>query len=102
MKEQRKYQIQDLIEKIEKVDAMIKLHSSNPSKFMLDQYQAKKEKLLSYLIEELTDSSIRSPYSFRLIVLALKKFYPDIQVKSAPAKKEHAKALKELEKLLAA
>jgi len=78
MKESKKYQLQDLIEKIDKVDNMVKLHSGNPSKFMLEQYEAKKEKFLGYLIQELIDAKVRSPYSFWLIFLALKKYYPEI------------------------
>jgi hypothetical protein len=104
MKEQKKYQLQDLIEKIERVDAMVKLHKKNPSKFMLEQYQAKKEKLLSYLIDELIDADIRSPYSFKLIVLALMKFYPELQL-DKPAKgriKNDNSELREIEKVLAA
>lgn len=54
--ESKKYQLQDLIEKIGEVDKMVKIHSSNPSKFMLEQYKAKKEKLLGYLIDELSTS----------------------------------------------
>lgn len=85
---------------------MIKIHINNPSGFMLEQYQAKKEKLLSYLIEELTDAKVRSPYSFRLIMLALNKFYPDIQnkpVKLNLKKQDNINLddLKELERALA-
>jgi hypothetical protein len=78
MNEAKKYKLQDLIEKIDQVDQMIKLHSSNPSTFMLDQYKAKKEKLLSYLIDELVDSKLRSPYSFKLIFMAISKYYPNV------------------------
>ena len=77
--ESKIYQLQDLVEKIERVDKMVKLHSDNPSKFMLNQYKAKKEKLLGYLIDELVDTKLRSPYSFRLISLALNKFYPELE-----------------------
>ena len=71
------HMLQDLIEDLKKVDAMVKLHSSNPSKFMLNQYLAKKEKLLSFLIDELIDSKVRSVESFRIISLALMRFYPE-------------------------
>ena len=43
MKASKKHQLQDLIEKIGQVDKMVKLHSTNPSKFMLEQYKVKKE-----------------------------------------------------------
>ncbi|CAN5178525.1 hypothetical protein BH09BAC5_BH09BAC5_22240 [soil metagenome] len=105
----KKYQLQDLIERIERVDGMLKLHSANPSKFMLEQYEAKKVKLLGYLIDELVDSKIRSPYSFRLIVLALTKYYPQLTnenkdkiAKSKLLKSKNYKELKALEIVLAA
>jgi len=99
----KKYQLQDLIEKIDQVDKMITIHSSNPSKLMLEQYKAKKEKLLCYLIDELVDQKNRSPYSFRLILLALNKFYPDILNKNNRqlSKVKNYKELKELEAVLA-
>lgn len=100
MKESKKYQLQDLIDKIDQVEKMIKLHSNNPSKFMLEQYEAKKEKLLGYLIDELIDAKVRSPYSFRLIVLALRKYYPEIletQDQNSLAKDKHYKELMPLE-----
>ena len=44
----------DLINDIKKVDALIQLHSNlNDSKIITNQYVAKKEKLVSYLINEL-------------------------------------------------
>ncbi len=101
MSESKKYQLQDLIERIEKVDKMLKLHSANPSTFMTKQYEAKKLKLLGYLIDELADAKLRSPYSFRLIGLALKKYYP-IQSKAGkkkPAKTKLNKRDKELQAL---
>jgi ribosomal protein S15P/S13E len=54
--ESNNYQRQDLIDKIERVDKMVKLHSDNPSSFMLNQYKAKKEKLVGYLNEKSIDS----------------------------------------------
>jgi hypothetical protein len=99
MKESKKYQLQDLIEKIEKVDEMVKVHASNPSKFMLEQYEAKKEKLLGYLIDELVDAKIRSPYSFKLIILALIKFYPEL-MSPKNKKDKHYDELKDLEEVL--
>lgn len=104
LKESKKYKLQDLIEKIEELDKIIKIHSSNPSKFMLNQYEAKKEKLLSYLIDELMDAKIRSPYTFRLVLLALQKFYPEINKSKSKLilKDKHYSELKELEAVLAA
>jgi hypothetical protein len=104
LSESKKYKLQDLVEKIEEVDKMVKLHSSNPSKFMLKQYEAKKEKLLGYLIDELSDSKLRSPYSFRLISLALNKFYPEVTKekirKSHVVKDRHYSELNKLETVL--
>ena len=97
------YQLQHLIEKIEEVDGMIKKHSSNASAFMLEQYEAKKEKLLGYLIDELVDAKLRSPYSFKLILLALMKFYPELIQKNPSSLKldKHYGELKDLEAVLA-
>lgn len=101
MNEAKKYQLQDLIEKIDRVDKMILLHSSNPSNFMLDQYKAKKEKLLGYLIDELVDAKVRSPYSFKLILLALNKFYPNLnQFGSTRTEEIRYKELRDLEDVL--
>jgi len=98
------HKLEDLISKIEEVDKMVKLHSANPSKFMLVQYQAKKEKLLGYLIEELADVKLRSPFSFRIIMLALIKFYPELvdgkKEKAILKKDKHYSELKNLEAVL--
>ncbi len=67
----------DLIDDIKKVDAMILLHSSPSSKFMLEQYQYKKAKLASYLIDELLKPEVRSPKSFAIIKVLLDKYYPN-------------------------
>lgn len=100
LKESKKHQLQDLIEKIEGADKMVKLHSSNPSKFMLEQYQAKKDKLLGYLINELVDSNVRSPYSFKLIILALTKFHPELLKSKKLSTDKHYQELKDLESVL--
>lgn len=102
MNEAKRYQLQDLIEKIDQVDKMIAIHSGNSSKFMLEQYKAKKEKLLGYLIDELVDSRIRSPYSFRIILLALNKYYPNLTSKSkrSLSKEKHYDELMSLESVL--
>lgn len=89
----------DLIDDIKKVNDMIEIHSSNPSNFMLDQYKAKKEKLMSYLIDELVEPSVRSPKSFSIISKLLGKFYPDL-VNEAELDESH-KELIQLEAALA-
>jgi hypothetical protein len=104
LSDSKKYKLQDLIERIEEVDAMVKLHSSNSSKFMFKQYEAKKEKLLGYLIDELADAKLRSPYSFRIIALALHKFYPEFVKEktktSTLSKDKHYSELRNLEEVL--
>jgi hypothetical protein len=78
MKSQRKYYLQNLVEQIERVDKLIKFHSTNHSSFMYDQYAAEKEELLSKLIDKLVTSENRSEYIFQLVYMALKKYYPEI------------------------
>ena len=90
------YKLIDLLDDIKKVDAMIELHSSNPSTFMLNQYKAKKEKLTSYLIDELVEPSVRSPRSFSIILQVLGKFYPNLSIEA-----EEDEAHKELQQLQA-
>jgi len=103
MEDSKKYQLRDLIEKIGKADEMVKLHSKNPSKFMRSQYEAKKEKLLSYLIDELADAKVRSPYSFKLIYMAIQKYYPQLmKIKTTNKMNIDFKDLKDLEAVLAA
>jgi hypothetical protein len=103
LKDSKKHEIQNLIDKIDKVDEMVKLHAKNPSKFMLEQYEAKKEKLLGYLIDELVDSKMRSPYSFKLIFMALQKYYPELmKLGKKQADRIRYKELKDIEAVLAA
>jgi hypothetical protein len=90
--------LQDLINKIDDVDKMVKHHATDSSDFMLRQYEAKKEKLLGYLIDELINSSVRSHYSFKLISMALNKYYPDLNTK-VEEDKNYLK-LKEIEDVL--
>ncbi|KAA5548727.1 hypothetical protein [Adhaeribacter rhizoryzae] len=79
MKNWQLYKLMDLIEEIKKVDAMLKLHSSlDDSDFMLSQYQARKDKLISYLIDDLVSSTVISSRSFFTIKLLLDKFYPNL------------------------
>jgi len=58
---------------------MILLHQSmDDSSFITSQYQAKKTKLVSQLIDELVSPSIRSEQSFSLIQLIIGKYYPSM------------------------
>jgi hypothetical protein len=89
----------DLVDAIKNVDGMIKLHATNPSAVMLDQYSLKKEKLIGYLIDELVDPEFRSAKSFGIIRAIIDKFYPDL-IKEAQADILH-QDLNELEAALA-
>ena len=88
MEKVKVYQLMDLIEDIKRVNAMIVLHSDNPSTFMLEQYKIKKEKLMGYLIDELVAPEVRSPKSFAIIKEIIEKFYPNAS-KEAQADNTH-------------
>lgn len=81
---------------------MVKLHSSNPSSFMFEQYVAKKQKLLGYFINELlsTRVHIQSPQSFKLILLALKKYSHEDLNDNKTGGKNTDDELRDLEALL--
>jgi len=75
MKDNKLYNILDLIEEIDKVDKMIELHKDSESDFMLKQYQDKKLKLSGFLFEELlTNTDSRSEVMY-LIKIFIEKFY---------------------------
>jgi hypothetical protein len=74
----KKNSIQNLLEQIEKVEKMILFHSSNPSSLMASQYTEMKQRYFSQLIAELMDLQNLSKYSFKLIYLALNKYYPEL------------------------
>ncbi len=104
MTKSQKYRIQDLVEQIKDVDKMLHLHTENPSKLMYDQYEYRKERLLSELIDELKSLKNLSKYSFQLISLAIHKYYPDFDtatVKSNIKNTAKDKAKNELEEIAA-
>lgn len=75
MKDNKLYNILDLIEEIDKVDKMIELHKDSESDLMLKQYQDKKLKLSGFLFEELlTNTGSRSEVMY-LIKIFIEKFY---------------------------
>ncbi len=78
MNDAKKYKLMDLIEDIKEVDAMIKLHSSDSSAMMLEQYRYKKDKLISYLIDDLVEPELRSAKSMFIIKIVIEKFYPNL------------------------
>jgi len=101
--EKRIVKLTDLMEDINEVNKMIQLHSENSegkiSEFMLEQYKSKKDKLVSYLIDELLKPSVRSPKSFSLITKILKNYYPNLN-NDAKNDVDH-KFLEKLELLIA-
>ncbi|MEO6228564.1 MAG: hypothetical protein ABJB11_17425 [Ferruginibacter sp.] len=72
------FKLVDLIEDIKKVDEMIVLHQKDLEfNIMLSQYQAKKVKLTTQLITELTSPEFKSTNSLLFIKHFLDKFYSD-------------------------
>lgn len=87
MKQSQLYKLLNILEDIKKVDAMIKLHTTHDeSAFMLNQYQARKDKLASILIDELVSPSLRSSRSIKTIKLIIEKYYPDLDKKNTSSK----------------
>ena len=95
----QKYKIQDLVEQIEKVDKMIVFNASNPSKLSTDQYEYLKQRFLNELIEELMKIHNLSKYSFKLINLAINKYYPELIQTGASKDTKINKQLKEFKEL---
>ncbi len=78
MENEKKYKLMDLIDDIKEVDKMIQIHTSDESAMMLEQYKYKKDKLVSYLIDELVGPELRSPKSMQIIKIVIEKFYPNL------------------------
>jgi hypothetical protein len=89
MKESNIFKLMDLMEDLKKVNSMIKLHSENPSDFMLIQYKAKRDKLMSYLIDELVKPDVRSAKSFAIISKLLNTQYPNLKKEAKKADESH-------------
>ena len=78
MKPSQFYKLLDLVENIKKADAMISLHKEHDeSDLMLNQYEARKDKFVGLLIDELVAPSIRSARSIHTIKLIIDKYYPE-------------------------
>jgi hypothetical protein len=83
MRNEELYKLKSLIEEAKKIDDIISLHKTmEESDFMVSQYEAKKTRLISDLIDELVSPDIQSPQSFSLIQRILIKFYPDAENKT--------------------
>jgi len=51
-------------------------HRLDTSDFMISQYEAKKNKLMGLLIDELASPPVQSTQSYLLIKMLLNKYYP--------------------------
>ncbi|MFI5137887.1 MAG: hypothetical protein ACHQIM_08660, partial [Sphingobacteriales bacterium] len=72
MKKVEIYKLMDLIEDIKKLDGLISLHRQlDTSDFMVKQYEAKKNKLMGVLIDELATPPVQSTQSYLLIKMLL-------------------------------
>ena len=93
------------MEQIESVDKMIIFHKWNPSPLMPEQYEYRKKLLFNELLQELSNMDNDSEYSFKLIYLAINKYYPAIaseKTVTENAKSRINKQLKVLQELEAA
>lgn len=95
----KKYRLMDLIDDVKEVDAMIKLHSTDSSSSMLEQYKYRKDKLIGYLIDELVEPELRSAKGMFIIKMMIEKFYPNL--KAEVQGDNNHKDLNELEAVLA-
>lgn len=100
MKESVVFKLMDLVEDIKSVNKMIDLHTDSSSDLMLIQYKAKRDKLMSYLIDELVKPEVRSPKSFAIISSLLEKLYPNLKTEAEKVDQTH-KLLEKIELQLA-
>jgi hypothetical protein len=63
----------DLLNDVKKVDVMVRLHVGDS--FMRNQYEAEKNKLISFLIDELVSPSVLSESSLHTVWMLIDKFY---------------------------
>ncbi|WPU97594.1 hypothetical protein SNE26_16330 [Mucilaginibacter sp. cycad4] len=69
----------DLVEEIKKLDDLIQQsRKKKTSDFVINQYEAKKLKLIGSIITELASAPIQSIESYQLIQKVLNKYYPNI------------------------
>ncbi|MFC0515009.1 hypothetical protein ACFFGT_12400 [Mucilaginibacter angelicae] len=69
----------DLVEEIKKLDELIQQsRKKKTSDFVINQYEAKKLKLIGSTIAELASAPIQSVESYQLIQKILNKYYPNL------------------------
>jgi hypothetical protein len=79
MKKVEVLKLMDLIEDIKKLDELIVLsRAKKTSAFVLNQYEAKKIKMIGSIINELANPPIQSIESYLIIKKILNKYYPNI------------------------
>jgi hypothetical protein len=79
MKKVEVLKLMDLIEDIKKFDELIVLNrKKKTSDFVLNQYEAKKIKMVGSIINELANPPIQSIESYLIIKKILNKYYPNI------------------------
>ena len=67
----------DLVDEIRKLDELIQQsRAKKTSDFVINQYEAKKIKLVGSIITELASSPIQSVESYLLVQKILNKYYP--------------------------
>ncbi|NHA06861.1 hypothetical protein G7092_23865 [Mucilaginibacter sp. HC2] len=79
MKKVEVLKLMDLVEDIKKLDELIvSSRKKKTSDFVLNQYEAKKIKMVGSIINELANPPIQSIESYLLIKKILNKYYPNM------------------------
>ncbi|WP_419699345.1 hypothetical protein [Mucilaginibacter sp. NFX135] len=79
MKKVEVLKLMDLVEDIKKLDELIVTsRQKKTSDFVLNQYEAKKIKMVGSIIHELANPPIQSIESYLLIKKILNKYYPNM------------------------
>ena len=78
MKNENLYRLMDVLDEIKQIDDLISKHlelTKSDSSFMIDQYEARKEQLLAYFINELNSSAEYRNFRLSIIKLTMERFY---------------------------